>query len=93
MATAAHLERDEDAARITRGAVNEFIKRQVVGSLGTPGDLLTVQVRPVGSEVYRVNVLVGKDFGAARIPHSFFLTTDGEGKILMASPSIVRTYF
>ena len=41
---------------------------------------------------YRVNVLVGKDAGSARIASSFFLTADGEGNILASSPKIVRLY-
>jgi len=82
----------EHAAQNTRVKVCDFIKKQVVHSLGTPGDLLTVQVRPVGSENYRVNVVVGRNVGAARIPNSFFLTADAAGHILTSSPKIDRQY-
>lgn len=87
------LSEDEDAAaRSHRGKVFNFIRNQVVHSLGTPCDLLAVQVRPVGSENYRVNVVVGKNVGASRIPNSFFLTTDAAGNILTSSPKIDRQY-
>jgi hypothetical protein len=92
MTTTQPLDTDEQAARITQGTVSDFIKKQVVRSLGTPGDLLSVQVRPVGSDRYRVNVVVGKDFNSARIPNSFFLTADAEGNILASSPRIVKLY-
>jgi len=87
------LSEDEDAAaRSTRGKVCNFIKHQVVRSLGTPCDLLAVQVRPVGSDNYRVNVVVGKNVGASRIPDSFFLTADAEGNMLISSPKFDRQY-
>jgi len=92
MATPELLEVDKDAARIMRDTVNNFIRKQVVGSLGTPDDLLSVQVRPVGSERYRVNVVVGKDVSSPRIANSFFLTADAEGNILTSSPKIVMLY-
>jgi len=92
MTTTEHLEKDENAARITRGTVSDFIKKQVVRSLGTPGDLLSVQVRPVGSEHYRVNIVVGKNVSSTRIPNSFFLTADTEGNILTSSPEITKMY-
>jgi hypothetical protein len=75
-----------------RATLNDLIGEQVVHSLGTPDDLLEVQVRPVGSDRYRVNVFVGKGVTSGRIADSFFLTTDEEGKILTSSPEIVRAY-
>ena len=92
MTATRHLEGDENAARITRGTVSDFIRTQVVRSLGTPSDLLTVQVRPVGSERYRVNVVVGKSVTSTRISNSFFLTADAEGNILASTPKMVRQY-
>jgi hypothetical protein len=87
-----HLEGDEDAGRITRGTVSDLIRQQVICSLGTPGDLLSVQVRPVGGERYRVNVLAGESVASPRIANSYFLTADAEGHILTSSPKIVRQY-
>ncbi len=85
-------EEDVNADRIMRDTVNAFIRKQVVGSLGTPDDLLSVQVRSIGGERYRVNVVVGKTVAATRISNSFFLTADAEGNILTSSPKIVRLY-
>ena len=70
-----------------RDTVDDHIGEQVVRSLGTPDDLLKVQVRRVGTDRYRVNVFVGKDFTSGRVANSYFLTADGEGKILTSSPT------
>jgi hypothetical protein len=77
---------------ISGEAVIDSLRKQVVRSLGKPVDLLSVEVRPVGGERYRVNVVVGKDFASSRIANSFFLTTDAEGNILTSSPKIVPLY-
>jgi hypothetical protein len=70
----------------------DFIRRQIVESLGTPAGLLRVQVNPLGSDRYRANVLVGKSPAWARIADSFYLTADPEGKIMESSPRIERVY-
>jgi hypothetical protein len=85
-------EGDKDTARIRRAAVDDVIRKQVVLSLGRPVDLLAVHVRPVRTECFRVNVVVGKDFASSRIANSFFLTADADGKILASSPKIVGLY-
>ena len=85
-------DKDEELRRDMRDTVNELIGEQVIHSLGTPNDLLKVQVRRVGSDRYRVNVFVGKEVTMGRISDSFFLTADGEGNILTSSPKIVRAY-
>jgi len=82
----------EEGEKVVGSTRNDTIRKQVVHSLGTPGDLLSVQVRPVGGERFRVNVVVGKDFGSSRIPNSFFLTADAVGNILTSSPKIDRQY-
>ena len=82
----------EEVGPIPRETLNVLIRRQVIRSLGTPGDLLKVQVRPVGGGRYRVNVLVGKDATSARIADSFFLTADDEGTIVTSTPAIARRY-
>jgi hypothetical protein len=71
---------------------NDLIRKQVVKSLGKPVDLLSVRVHPVGSERYRVNVVVGKDVSSSRIANSFFLTADAEGNIVESSPKIAPSY-
>jgi hypothetical protein len=74
------------------GALNALIGRQVLQTLGSPGDMLKVKVHPLGNDRYRVNVLVGKDITTARIANSFFLTADGTGNIVTSSPKIARLY-
>ena len=51
-----------------------------------------VQVRRVWGDNYRVNVLVGPDVVSFAIAHSFFLTADGDGKILSSCPTMARAY-
>jgi hypothetical protein len=85
-------DRDEPIDREKNYALNQIIASNVVQSLGSPADLLEVQVRPLGRDRYRVNVFVGKDAGPARIADSFFLTADDRGRILTCSPEIARLY-
>jgi hypothetical protein len=92
MAKTMERDRDEELHRDTRDKLNDLIGERVIHSLGTPGDLLTVQVRWVGSDRCRVNVFVGKDVISGRIAHSYYLTTDGEGNILTSSPEVARVY-
>lgn len=92
MITTQQSDRDKDDGSIPRDALNALIGRHVVRSLGSPVDLLKVQVRPVGSDRYRVNVFVGRDATSSRIADSFFLTADREGNIVNSSPEIVRLY-
>jgi hypothetical protein len=83
---------DQLVDREKNDALNHVIATNVVQSLGSPADLLRVQVRPLGRDRYRVNVFVGKDATSARIADSFFLTTDDRGKILTSSPEIAKLY-
>ena len=92
MITAPQSDRGRDDGMIPVETLSVLIARQVVHSLGAPSDMLKVKVHPLGNDRYRVNVLVGKDITSARIADSFFLTADGEGKILNSSPKIVRLY-
>jgi hypothetical protein len=92
MTTPLKRNRDEELLRDTHDRLNDLIGEQVVHLLGTPKDLLKVQVRGVGSARYRVNIFVGKDATSGRIAHSFFLTADGEGNILTSSPRVARMY-
>lgn len=69
-----------------------LIGRSLLKSLGTPAELLKVRVHPVGNDRYRVNVLVGKSAGVAKIAHSFFLTADAQGNIKESTPKITRQY-
>jgi hypothetical protein len=71
---------------------NAVIGGQVMRALGQPGDLHRVEVRPLWEDHYRVNVLVGLDAVSARVAHSYFLVTDGQGTIVTATPAITRQY-
>jgi hypothetical protein len=83
---------DQAEEALARSATNAFIGRQVVETLGSPHNLLKVQVNPLGSDHYRVNVIVGKNLASARVGDSFFLTADEEGNIVASSPKIVPLY-
>jgi hypothetical protein len=78
--------------RLMRDTLNDLIGEQVVHFLGSPVDLLQVQVRPIGGDRYRVNVIVGKDVTSARIADSFFVTADGDGNLVTSSPKIAKLY-
>ena len=71
---------------------NAAIGRHVLHGLGQPGALLRVDVRHLWEDHFRVNVVVGPDATSARIAHSFFLTADGDGKILASCPTMARAY-
>lgn len=73
-------------------AVEALLGAAVLRVLGTPDDLQAVQVRQLWDVHYRVNVMTGPDAATAAIAHSFFLTTDGSGGILTASPPITARY-
>ena len=93
MATKQQSDSGAEDQSMARHALNAIIGKNVIQSLGTQVDmLLRVKVNPVGSEHYRVNVMVGKTVGSARIADSFFLTADENGNIVTSSPEIVRLY-
>ena len=92
MSTAQQADRSMEDGPMPTDKLNALIGRQVLQTLGSPGDILKVKVHPMGNDRYRVNVLVGKDVASARIADSFFLTADGEGNIVNSSPKIVRLY-
>jgi hypothetical protein len=92
MITTRQGDQDRATDRDRSDARNDLIGRHVVRALGSPVDLFQVQVRPVGNEHYRVNVLVGKGVTSVRVADSFFLTADDEGNIVASSPAIVRHY-
>ena len=68
------------------------IGKQVIHTLGQPGDLHLVQVRHLWEDCYRVNVLVGTDTASARVLHSYFLVVDIDGNIIESTPKITRQY-
>jgi hypothetical protein len=68
------------------------IGMHVMDSLGQPGDLHSVQVRPLWDDHYRVNVLVGVHVTSVRVAHSYFLVADGNGNIVESTPNITKQY-
>jgi hypothetical protein len=72
--------------------LTDVIGEQVIHLLGSPPGLFKVQVRPLWGNCYRVNVFVGADAASVRVAHSYFLTTDSDGKITAPSPKIAKEY-
>jgi hypothetical protein len=71
---------------------DSLIGQHVLRVLGTPEGLHRVQIRPLWGRCFRVNVLVGPDAVSAKVVHSYFLVTDGLGKVVASTPAIVRQY-
>jgi hypothetical protein len=92
MPTAEQREQDRGEQRQARDRLNARIGEAVVRSLGEPEALHQVQVRRLWSDHYRVNVLVGRDAASAKVAHSYFLVTDGDGNIETSVPTITRCY-
>jgi hypothetical protein len=67
------------------------IREHVLRTLGRPGRLHQVQVRPLWPEHCRVNVFVG-DAASAKIAHSYFLVADSDGNVVESIPRITRQY-
>lgn len=82
----------EDLKRHKLEVLDNLVGEQVMHTLGTPGNFLTVQVSMLWKNRYRVNVYVGPDVASARVAHSYFLVVDGEGTILASTPKIASVY-
>lgn len=67
------------------------IEKQVLSKLGRPEAQHRVQIRQLWPDHYRVNIFVGLN-ASIRIAHSYFLVTDGDGKVLTSTPAITRQY-
>jgi hypothetical protein len=74
------------------GLLAAVIHDNVLGDLGKPPEPHRVQVKCVWGDSYRVNVFIGPDVASFKVAHSYFLTADGDGKILTSSPAIRRVY-
>jgi hypothetical protein len=74
------------------GLLEAVVGDHVLSALGRPGGPHRVQVRRVWGDNYRVNILVGRDAASFTVAHSFFLSADGDGKILACCPPIARAY-
>jgi hypothetical protein len=85
-------EPERGSQRDEGGLLEAIVGDNVLEALGHPLGPHRVQVRRVWGDNYRVNVLVGPDVVSFVIAHSFFLTADGDGKILTSCPAIARAY-
>jgi hypothetical protein len=81
-----------DGGREPRSITDAAIRAGVMGSLGRPGDLYAVTVRPLWEGYYRVNVWTGADATSARVAHSYFVAADDGGAIASSVPTITRQY-
>jgi hypothetical protein len=73
-----------------REALKGAIRNRVLGTLGEPGRLGRVQVRPLGGNYYRVNILIAQGYGCARAAASYFRETDDEGILVRSTPELSR---
>ncbi len=83
---------NDEISRHNRNVLDDLIREQVIHAMGSPEDLLEVQVRKVWDNHFRVNVLVGPNLGAVRLVNSYFVETDSKGGVIKTSPSIVKLY-
>lgn len=92
MPTKQQGQRTTDQEQAERQQRHGAIAKRVLQSLGPPGDLHRVQIRPLWQDYYRVNVLLGPDAISAKVAHSYFLLADRDGNILASTPEITRRY-
>lgn len=86
------VEQHDTVAIHKQEMLKNFVREQVLHALGEPQNLLRVQVRPLWNGKYRVNIFVGTDAAAAKIPHSYFIVADADGNVLNAAPKIHKLY-
>jgi len=92
MTTTQPREQHEEVERHKRETLNHLVGEQVIHTLGTPGNLLKVQVCLLWKNHYRVNVFVGPDAASARVANSYFLVVGSEGNIMTSAPKITKQY-
>jgi len=76
----------------TCSRLEAVVLKSVLLGLGRPANFLRGNARQLWDNRYRVNVFVGPDAASAKVAHSFFLETDGDGKILTSCPPVTRAY-
>jgi hypothetical protein len=77
-----------DQEELDREALKGVIRNRVLGTLGEPGRLGRVQVRPLWANYYRVNILMAQGFGCERAAASYFMETDGAGNLVKSTPAL-----
>lgn len=68
------------------------IANQVIDALGCPPDLYTVGAHNVYGSKWRINVWCETNPNSYLIKHSYFVTADGDDKIVNSNPPIKKTY-
>jgi hypothetical protein len=81
-----------DTEQKDRTLMDALIGKNVLLTLGQPGDPFRVQVRILWGNHFRVNVFVGPNMASAKVAHSYFLLVDGSGNILSSTPEITKRY-
>ena len=92
MPQAQQRHQDQDAKQHKRAMLNALIGEQVIRTLGRPGSLYKVHVRPLWEGRYRVNVLIGEDAVSAKIASSYFVEADSGGHIVKSRPTITKQH-
>jgi hypothetical protein len=85
-------ERQAETLAKEEGLLEAVVADGVMSALGVPADFLRVSARLIRTGRYRVNVFAGAHWGAARVAHSFFVTADGNGRILASAPPVAREH-
>ena len=78
--------------RLNQQRLESVIGGHVLDQLGCPGASHSIRVRHLWADNYRVNVFVGEAASFAQIAHSYFVSSDGEGRILESRPAIRKHY-
>jgi len=92
MPTTEEREQHRNMEQHKRELLKALIKERVIHTLGEPGDLIKVDVRPLWGSYCRVNVLIGANAASAKIANSYFLQVDGDGKIVKSTPNMTKQY-
>jgi hypothetical protein len=71
---------------------NALIESHVMHELGQPNGLHSVEVRALWAHNFRANIRIGSDAVSAKVAHSYFVVTDGDGKVLASTPAIIEQY-
>jgi hypothetical protein len=69
-----------------------LVREHVLHALGEPHILFRVHIHPLRDENYRMNVYVGTNAANFKVPYSYFVEADDEGKVLSSSPTIYKRY-
>lgn len=81
-------------------SIHKKIIKNLLDSLGTPPHLRRVEVRKVGLNVYRVNVVCpnykkGSYIVSSQRPHSYYVTVEKNDEVIdiKFNPPVKQTYF